>query len=138
MLLRGEQPDSNTRLKTHRRPLIAANYRIVALVGDDLGDFVEPKVYAGDRERLEPRFGVSGSCCRIPCTVLDHPYGTLEQKYAGLRTEAPVLELPGVAPWRHDAARVRIASWNVEYLDPGDARGTAQQLRGAGRHGGRR
>ena len=119
---------------------IAANYRIVALVGDDLGDFVDPKVFAGDRERLEPRFGVSWFLLPNPMYgSWTNPYGTLEQKYAGLRTEAPVLELPGVGPWRDDAARVRIASWNVEYLmTPETHRGAARQLRGAGRHGGRR
>ena len=117
VLLRGERPEWNNSLKSLRRQFIAANYRIVALVGDDLGDFVEPKVFVGDRERLEPRFGVSWFLLPNPVYgSWTNPYGTLEQKYAGLRTEAPVLELPGVGPWRHDAARVRIASWNVEYL----------------------
>ncbi|HEY6123223.1 MAG TPA: HAD family acid phosphatase, partial [Steroidobacteraceae bacterium] len=59
MLLRGERPEWNTGNKTQRRAFIAANYRIVALVGDDLGDFTDPQVFAGDRERLEPRFGAT-------------------------------------------------------------------------------
>ena len=117
MLLRGERPEWKNSLKTVRREYIAANYRIVALVGDDLGDFVDPKVFAGDRERLEPRFGVTWFLLPNPVYgSWTNPYGTLEQKYAGLRTEAPVLELPGRGAVAPDAARVRIASWNVEYL----------------------
>ena len=42
LLLRGESPEWNKSNKTGRRAFIAANYRIVALVGDDLGDFVDP------------------------------------------------------------------------------------------------
>jgi 5'-nucleotidase (lipoprotein e(P4) family) len=117
MLLRGERPEWRTGLKTHRRAFIAANYRIVALIGDDLGDFVDPKVFAGDRERLEPRFGVSWFV--LPNPVYGswvNPYGTLEQKYAGLRIDSPVLELAGGGRWKDGASRVRIASWNVEYL----------------------
>ena len=117
MLLRGERPEWKNSLKSLRRKFIAANYRIVALIGDDLGDFVDPKVFAGDRERLEPRFGASWFLLPNPMYgSWTNPYGTLEQKYAGLRIEPPVLELPGVGPWRQDAGRVRIASWNVEYL----------------------
>jgi endonuclease/exonuclease/phosphatase family metal-dependent hydrolase len=117
MLLRGERPEWKNSLKTLRRKFIAANYRIVALIGDDLGDFVEPKVFAGDRERLEARFGMNWFLLPNPMYgSWTNPYGTLEQKYAGLRIEVPVLELPGVGSWRQDAGRVRIASWNVEYL----------------------
>src|SRR5689334_18246816 len=115
MLLRGERPDWNS--KSQRRTFIAANYRIIAMVGDDLGDFVELRTFAGDRARLDWRFGVNWF-------VLPNPiYGswtsrfdTAEKRYAGLRTEPPVLELPGGGPWRGDAKKVRIASWNVEYL----------------------
>ena len=117
MLLRGERPEWNNSLKTLRRQHIAANYRIIALVGDDLGDFVDQKVYAGDRERLEPRFGVTWFVLPNPIYgSWTNPYGTLEQKYAGLRTESAVLTLPGGTPWPGNADRVRVASWNVEYL----------------------
>ena len=140
MLLRGERPEWNNSLKSVRREFIAANYRIVALVGDDLGDFVDPKVFAGDRERLEPRFGVSWFLLPNPVYgSWTNPYGTLEQKYAGLRTEAPVLELPGdravarrCRPRAHRELERRIPD------DAGDAPGTARRLRRAGRHGGRR
>jgi len=117
MLLRNERPEWNAGLKTHRRAFVAANYRIVALVGDDIGDFVDPKRFAGDRERLEPRFGDTWFV--LPNPVYGswiNPYQSLEAKYAALRTDHPVLELPRGGAWKGDAARVRIASWNVEYL----------------------
>jgi 5'-nucleotidase (lipoprotein e(P4) family) len=117
MLLRNERPEWNVSAKTQRRAFIAANYRIVALVGDDLGDFIDPRQFAGDRDRLEPRFG--SSWFLLPNPVYGswtNPYETVEQKYAGLRTESPVLELPGIGAWKEGASRVRIASWNVEYL----------------------
>jgi 5'-nucleotidase (lipoprotein e(P4) family) len=117
MLLRNERPEWNVGLKAHRRAFVAANYRIVALVGDDLGDFVNPRQFAGDRERLEPRFGESWFVLPNPVYgSWTDPYETVGKKYAGLRTEEPVLELPGVGPWKAGAARLRLASWNVEYL----------------------
>jgi 5'-nucleotidase (lipoprotein e(P4) family) len=114
MLLRGERSEWAT--KSARRAFIATQYRIIAMVGDDLGDFVDPRVFAGDRARLEWRFGVNWF-------VLPNPiYGSwtnrfvaLEDKRAALRTEPPVLELPGVTPWRGEKS-VRIATWNLEYL----------------------
>jgi 5'-nucleotidase (lipoprotein e(P4) family) len=117
LLLRKERPEWNAGIKTHRREYIAQKYRIIALVGDDLGDFVDPKVYAGDRERLEPRFGESWFVLPNPIYgSWTAPYDTLDEKYAGLETEAPLLELPGAGVWKDDATKVRIASWNVEYL----------------------
>jgi 5'-nucleotidase (lipoprotein e(P4) family) len=117
VLFRGDRPEWNSSQKGPRRAHIAAGFRIVALVGDDLGDFVDPKIFAGDRERLEPLFGERWF-------VLPNPvYGswtdafrTVEQKYAGLRLDSPVLELPGGGPWAAGSRKVRIASWNVEYL----------------------
>ena len=117
LLLRKEKPEWNTGIKSHRRAYIAQKYRIVALVGDDLGDFVDPRVYAGDRERLGQRFGESWFLLPNPIYgSWTAPYGTVEEKYAGLETEDPTLELPGGGVWKGDAAKVRIASWNVEYL----------------------
>jgi 5'-nucleotidase (lipoprotein e(P4) family) len=116
MLLRAEKPDW-TGGKSTRRAFIAANYRIVALVGDDLGDFVDPQSYAGDRARLEPRFG--STWFLLPNPIYGSwlsPFDTLEEKYAGLNVAEPVLELPGGGVWNDRATRVRIASWNVEYL----------------------
>jgi 5'-nucleotidase (lipoprotein e(P4) family) len=117
LLLRKEKPDWNTGIKTQRRAFIAQKYRIIALVGDDLGDFVDPKVYAGDRERLEPRFGSSWFVLPNPIYgSWTAPFDQLEEKYAGLRTGDVQLELPGGGVWKDGATKVRIASWNVEYL----------------------
>jgi 5'-nucleotidase (lipoprotein e(P4) family) len=115
MLLRGERPDWSA--KTARRSFIASNYRIIAMVGDDLGDFVDPKVFAGDRARLDWRFGVNWF-------VLPNPiYGSwtnrfpdIDAKLAGLRTEPAVIELPGITPWTAGTKQVRVATWNIEYL----------------------
>ena len=115
MLLRGEKPEWAT--KTQRRSFIAASYRIIAMVGDDLGDFVEPRVFAGDRAQLDWRFGVNWFVLPNPIYgSWTNAYPGNAEKYAGLRTEPPPLELPGIGPWPVDAKRVRIASWNVEYL----------------------
>jgi 5'-nucleotidase (lipoprotein e(P4) family) len=116
LLLRAEKPEW-TSGKTSRRSFIGANYRIVALVGDDLGDFVDPQTFVADRERLEPHFGADWFLLPNPIYgSWTNPYDGVEQKYAGLRTEGAVLELPGGGPWRDDAHKVRIGSWNVEYL----------------------
>lgn len=115
MLLRGERPDWHS--KTQRRAFIAANYRIIALVGDDLGDFVDPRTFAGDRARLDWRFGVNWFVLPNPVYgSWNNALDTTEKRYAALRTEPSVLELPGGGPWRGDAKKVRIATWNVEYL----------------------
>lgn len=117
MLLRGERPEWLRGGKAQRRSFIAERYRIVALVGDDLGDFVDPRVFVGDRERLEKRFGESWFLLPNPIYgSWTAPFGSVEQKYAGLHTEPVVLALPGDAGWQPDSARVRVASWNVEYL----------------------
>ena len=116
LLVRNERPDWNTGTKTHRRAFIAANYRIVALVGDDLGDFVDPRVFVGDRARLEPRFGESWFI--LPNPIYGSWLGandTVTEKYAGLHVGDDVIELPGGGAWA-GGKKVRIASWNVEYL----------------------
>jgi 5'-nucleotidase (lipoprotein e(P4) family) len=115
LLLRAERPEWVSG-KTTRRAFIAANYRIVALVGDDLGDFVDPRVFAGDRERLEPRFGETWFLLPNPIYgSWTSGYDSVEKKYAGLHTDSPVLGLPGGGDWKN-RDRVVVASWNVEYL----------------------
>ncbi len=115
MLLRGEKPEWAT--KSQRRAFIAASYRIVAMVGDDLGDFIDPRVFAGDRARLDWRFGVNWFVLPNPIYgSWTNAFDSDEKRFAGLRTEPPVLELPGIGPWRGDSKKVRIATWNVEYL----------------------
>jgi 5'-nucleotidase (lipoprotein e(P4) family) len=115
MLLRGERPDWAQ--KSARRAHIAASYRIIAMVGDDLNDFVDPKVFAGDRDRLDQRFGESWFVLPNPIYgSWTNRFDSREAKLAGLRTEPAVLELPGVGPWRAESKQVRVATWNVEYL----------------------
>ncbi len=116
LLLRNERPEWNVGNKTARRAFIAKSYRIIALLGDDLGDFADPRVYVGDRERLEPRFGATWFL--LPNAMYGswtNGFDTLEEKYAALRTDPAVLALPGSTPWK-SADRVRVATWNVEYL----------------------
>ncbi|MBC8026856.1 MAG: endonuclease/exonuclease/phosphatase family protein [Steroidobacteraceae bacterium] len=115
LLIRGEKPEWVSG-KTTRRAYIAANYRIVALVGDDLGDFVDPRTFAGDRDRLSPRFGETWFLLPNPIYgSWTDPYKTIEQKYAGLHAADSVHELPGGGVWKR-RDRVVVASWNVEYL----------------------
>jgi 5'-nucleotidase (lipoprotein e(P4) family) len=115
VLLRGEKPEWAS--KTQRRAFIGASYRIIAMVGDDLGDFINVRVFAGDRERLDWRFGVNWFVLPNPIYgSWTNAFDTHEKRLAGLKTEPEVLELPGSGPWRGDARRVRIATWNVEYL----------------------
>jgi 5'-nucleotidase (lipoprotein e(P4) family) len=117
LLLRGERPEWNNSNKSRRRAFVAANYRIAALVGDDLGDFVDPQRYAGDRARLESRFG--DSWFLLPNPIYGswaRAFDTVEQKYAALRTSDGVLQLPGGGRWQGNESRVRLATWNVEYL----------------------
>jgi 5'-nucleotidase (lipoprotein e(P4) family) len=115
LMLRGEKPEWAA--KTARRAAIAANYRIVMLVGDDLGDFTEPARFAADRERLEKRFGAGWVALPNPMYgSWLNPYESLAQKFAGLVTEPEVLALPNARRWQGDAKQVRVATWNVEYL----------------------
>ncbi|MBV6416447.1 MAG: Lipoprotein E [Steroidobacteraceae bacterium] len=56
-LMRNGTPDWRTADKTSRRAAIAQKYRIVALFGDDLRDFVERGVFDARRAELMPMFG---------------------------------------------------------------------------------
>jgi acid phosphatase len=55
--LRLERPEWASSDKTLRRAWIATSHRIVALVGDDLRDFVDRPVYEARRGELAERFG---------------------------------------------------------------------------------
>ncbi|MGB8328413.1 MAG: HAD family acid phosphatase [Steroidobacteraceae bacterium] len=135
LLLRGERPEWNSLSKTARRQFLAQRYRIVALFGDDLGDFSDRPRFVGDRERLSRLIGtrwfvmpnamyggweralLAGTCAqdapREECGAQQ-----LARKYALLATAPDPLALPGVRRWDEGAARdqVRIASWNIEWL----------------------
>ena len=56
--LRYERPEWNSSDKSVRRAWIASTHRIVALVGDDLRDFVDRPIYEARRAELVERFGV--------------------------------------------------------------------------------
>ena len=56
--LRGERPGWESGDKSVRRAWIAERYRIIALVGDDLRDFIDRPIFAARRAELEPLFGV--------------------------------------------------------------------------------
>jgi hypothetical protein len=104
--------------KTPRRAFIAATYRIVALVGDDLGDFVDPTVFAGDRERLEPRFRhqlvpAAESHLRLMDQALRHARREIRRRCTPARRWCS--ELPAVGPWgrRRNACASRAGTSNT-------------------------
>ena len=57
LLQRGDRPEWNGSEKSSRRTWVAERYRIVALAGDDLHDFVDRAEYARRRAELAPLFG---------------------------------------------------------------------------------
>lgn len=102
-LLRNGEPGWRTSDKSSRRAAIARRYRIVALFGDDLRDFVERDVFTARRAELTPLFGarwfvlpnpVYGSWERVivagACGEEDRPRDCqrkqLERKYEALET----------------------------------------------------
>jgi 5'-nucleotidase (lipoprotein e(P4) family) len=118
-LLQGSRPEWSASNKTLRRQWIGARYRILMLIGDDLGDFVEQRVYAARRDELSQRFGTRWFV--LPNAMYgswDRAYADLDAKYAALNTEGLPRALAGSRDWsagqRH--AIVRLATWNVEYL----------------------
>jgi 5'-nucleotidase (lipoprotein e(P4) family) len=137
LMLRRDRPEWSTGDKGMRRAHIAQSYRIIALFGDDLGDFASKAVYQQRRDELAARFGqrwfmlpnpIYGSWERAlsdPACGVDTPpercaERQLERKYASLVTAPPPSadELAAAARYRWDAAsrRVRVATWNVEYV----------------------
>lgn len=56
ILTRGEQPDWASSDKTPRREFIAKNYRILQLVGDNLGDFLEAEGTPQERVAAANRY----------------------------------------------------------------------------------
>lgn len=56
--LRYERPQWSSSDKTVRRRWIASTHRVVAIVGDDLRDFVDRPVYEARRAELANRFGL--------------------------------------------------------------------------------
>lgn len=57
LMLRAERAEWRASDKTSRRAEIATKYRIVALFGDDLRDFVDRSIYATRESELQSSFG---------------------------------------------------------------------------------
>lgn len=57
LMLRGSHPEWRSSDKTSRRAWVASRYRVVALFGDDLNDFVPRADYAKRRDELADFFG---------------------------------------------------------------------------------
>ncbi len=118
-LLQGSRPEWAASAKTLRRAWVAQQYRILMLIGDDLGDFVDARTFAQRREELSERFGKRWFA--LPNAMYgswERVFPTLESKYEALRVDGRLPDLPGTRIWsdgaRHD--RIRVATWNVEYL----------------------
>jgi 5'-nucleotidase (lipoprotein e(P4) family) len=135
LLLRGERPEWSSGDKGVRRAWLAASHRIVALAGDDLRDFVDRAVFDARREELSALFGtrwfllpnamygsweraIAEPACVGVQDAADCARQVLERKYASLETQpSPLVLGDGASPgWSADRDRVRIATWNIEYL----------------------
>lgn len=133
LLLRRERPEWESNDKSARRAWIGQHYRIVAMAGDDLRDFVDRPVFEARREQLLPLFGqrwfilpnaMYGSWERSLVTG-DCPSGSspeecvrlsLEHKYALLQTQPSVPDLAALRHWDGSNDLLRLATWNIEYL----------------------
>jgi 5'-nucleotidase (lipoprotein e(P4) family) len=133
LLLRRERPEWEGSDKGVRRAWLGERYRIVALGGDDLRDFVDRPVYEARRDELSPLFGtrwfllpnamygswdreVSAGACAPGMPADECARRVLERKYQRLEPVPPPLALDGVGAWSPARDRLRLATWNVEYL----------------------
>lgn len=135
LLLRGERPEWSGNDKSVRRAWLAQRFRIVAIAGDDLRDFADRPVFDGRREQLEPLFGtrwfllpnamygsweraLAEPACAGVADAAECSRRALERKYAALETTPPPLALEGAAgaAWNPQRDRLRLATWNIEYL----------------------
>jgi 5'-nucleotidase (lipoprotein e(P4) family) len=131
-LLRNERPEWATSSKTARRAWIAERYRIVAMAGDDLRDFIERDEFEARRAELGPLFGtrwfllpnamygsweraLSDPACPEGMPREACPDAQLMRKYSLLDPDPPALELDGGGAWR-PRERLRVATWNLEWL----------------------
>lgn len=111
-LLKGERPEWRSD-KTSRRQLVAANHRIVMLVGDDMRDFLSPAqahaLHARDRELARLAEAETGRRWFVVPNPMYGSWmerlGTLDGQYAALDSAA----LPA-------AERLALATWNLEWL----------------------
>jgi acid phosphatase len=102
LTLRRERPQWESSDKTVRRAWIAQNYRIVALVGDDLRDFVDRPIYESRQSALAPLFGtrwfllpnpmygswersITGGACQPEMIAADCAAATTRKRYEALK-----------------------------------------------------
>jgi acid phosphatase len=107
LMLRGERPEWSSSDKSVRRAAIAERYRIVALVGDDLRDFVDRPVFEARRSELSgllgtrwfllpnPIYGswereLTSGACAPAASAADCAAHTLARKYGQLKPQ-PVI-----------------------------------------------
>ncbi|WP_158218919.1 HAD family acid phosphatase [Roseateles aquatilis] len=105
LMLRGERQDWDTSDKSARRLAVATTHRIAMLFGDDLNDFVLPAAY--DPDQHGTRWGTTWFAIPNPMYGSWGDALSLQQRYDGLK------------PWRDPATaarRVRVSSWNMEWL----------------------
>jgi len=98
LMLRGSHPEWRTSDKTSRRAWVASRYRVIAVFGDDLNDFVPRADYAKRRSELRwfllpnPIYGsweraLLGGVCTPSMTAAQCAIVTTERRYGLLETE---------------------------------------------------
>ncbi|MBU3673199.1 MAG: hypothetical protein FGM43_11680 [Sinobacteraceae bacterium] len=112
LMLRGERPQWSSSDKSARRASIAERYRIVALVGDDLRDFVDRPVFEARRGELEGLFGarwfllpnpiygswereLTSGACAPSMSSMDCAAQSLTRKYQQLKPQPAARPTPG-------------------------------------------
>jgi 5'-nucleotidase (lipoprotein e(P4) family) len=116
-LFQGLRPEWQKSAKTARRAWIAERYRIIMLIGDDLGDFVDQRVFAQRSEQLSAQFGRRWFA--LPNAMYgswERGYADIAAKFAALNTTPAPLALSTGSDWKAESQRIRIAAWNIEYL----------------------
>jgi 5'-nucleotidase (lipoprotein e(P4) family) len=104
VLSRGERPDWGSD-KTTRRAHVAARYRILLSVGDDLNDFVPARISRGEREAIIRRYAAWWGERFI---VLPNPiYGSWESAILDWRTDLTPEERRTIQDRALDPARSR-------------------------------
>ena len=111
LMLRGERPEWSSSDKSVRRAAIAERYRIVALVGDDLRDFVDRPVFEARRSELSgllgtrwfllpnPIYGswereLTSGACAAAASAADCAAHTLARKYGQLKPQPVIRAKP--------------------------------------------
>lgn len=95
VLVRGERPEWNASAKGARRAFVARHYRILMLVGDDLGDFVVEA--AGTPEERRLRSAPQAEWWGRRWIMVPNPtYGSWERAIIGSATDANAARRAGL------------------------------------------